>query len=248
MKELNKCINIIFIIYYIYIMDIVKYSPITKVIHQIWLGPFDPPVKWINSWKDGFCKKYNWDYILWDEKSIDKLGLINKKEYEESISYQQKSDIVRYEIMYKFGGCYIDCDMIWLGHNLEKYIPFNTNNFIGVQEFPSKSINIIGSPYLSNGFFACSPNHKILKRCINEIPKRVKMPTIHTFIKTGPTLLNSSIKEIICIIPYNLIFPKDFHKKTNVENPLEFSNIALVFTYNGGEYPHLKKLNKLKLG
>lgn len=227
-------------------MEKFRNKSIPKIIHQIWLGPFDPPGKWMNSWENGFCKKYNWKYMLWREKDIDALSLKNKKEYDESVSYQQKADIVRYEVIYRYGGLYIDCDMIWLGHDLEKYIPFNNSNgFIGTQEFPSKSINIIGSPFLSNGFFAASPKHNILLKCIKEVPKRVKLSTIHTFIKTGPGLLNKCIKEIITILPYHYIFPKDFHWRTNVDNPSLFSDVALVFTYNGKEYPHLKKLQAL---
>lgn len=226
-------------------IETIKYKPIPKYIHQIWLGPFDPPLKWMNSWKR-FCKRYNWRYFLWTEKELEVFGLTNRKEFEEAKSYQEKADIARYEIIYRYGGLYIDCDMIWLGHDLDKYIPFKTSHFIGVQEYPSSSISTIGSPYLSNGFFASSPNHKILLRCIQIIPERVKLPTVHTFIKTGPTLLNKCVEEIINIIPYNYIFPKDFHWKTNVDDPMEFSDKALVFTYNGAEYDHIKKLRKLE--
>lgn len=221
------------------------YNPIPKKIHQIWLGPFDPPLKWMNSWKD-FCDKYNWEYKLWREDDIKSLGLINKKEFDKAKSYQEKADIARYEIIYKIGGLYIDCDMIWLQRNLENYIPFNSSHFVGVQEYPTNSIATIGPPYLSNGFFASCVNHKILARCISEIPERFELSTSHAFIKTGPVLLNKCIKETINIIPYHYIFPKDFHWKTNVEDPMEFSEKALVFTYNGAEYDHIKALRKLE--
>jgi hypothetical protein len=72
------------------------------------------------------------------------------------------------------------------------------------------------------------------------------MNTQHTFIKTGPVLLNQCIKEVISIIPYKLIFPKDFHWETGVKDPMEFADNALIFTYNGAEYPHIKNLRKLE--
>jgi hypothetical protein len=40
---------------------------INKIIHQVWIGPLDPPTKWLDTWK-----KYNpgWKYILWDNKKV----------------------------------------------------------------------------------------------------------------------------------------------------------------------------------
>lgn len=216
---------------------------IPKKIHQIWLGPFDPPFKWTKTWSK-FCEKYGWDYKLWRE---DDLDLVNQKQFDDAKSYQEKADIARYEIILKHGGLYIDCDMVWLGKNLEKYLPFHSSSFIGVQEYPSVSKLLIGYPYLSNGFFAAPPNHYILANCVKEIPDRVNIKTSHVFIKTGPVLLNKNIKnDNITILPYHYVFPLDFHYKTNITNPMIFSKNSIVFTYNGGEYEHLIKLKELE--
>ncbi len=217
-----------------------KCGSIPKIVHQIWLGKAKPPLEWMESWKD-FCRKYNWEYRLWRDFDIDRFGLTNKQAYLEATSYQKKSDIARYEILHRYGGLYCDCDMIWLGKDLSKYIPFEKNMFIGVQEYPGWLH--IGSPYLCNGFFACPPKHHILKRCIEKITKND-----YTFIErfkgawseTGPVLLNNSVKEGVIILPYYYVFPKDFHYQQAVKNHCEFKDDALVFTYNGMDYPHKK--------
>lgn len=218
---------------------------IPRIIHQIWIGPFDPPLKWTNTWKNGFCKKFNWRYKLWTNEDIETLDLKNKAEYNIVKSFQEKADILRYEILHKFGGMYIDCDMVWLGKNLSDYIPFHLSDFIGFQEYPTRYISIIGSPYISNGIFACVANHKILKKCIDDIPERVKNIHKDPYIVTGPCLLNRSVKEVISIVPYDWVFPLDFHFKTNVDDPMKFSDRSLIFTYNGAEYDHIKKLRGL---
>lgn len=223
-----------------------RYANIPKLIHMIWLGPFPYPSKWIDTWKP-FCEQYGWELKLWREKDLEEFGLTNKKEFDESVSYQQKSDIARYEIVYRLGGMYLDCDMVYLGNDISKILPLEFNMFIGVIESPSPSLNkTIGSPYIANGWFIAPPKHAILKRCINLIPQRVKMETKHTFIKTGPTLINMCVKEPIIIIPTTYIFPKDFHVAHNIANPEMFKNNAIIFTYNGFEYPHMKKLKQLK--
>lgn len=221
-------------------------SPIPKIIHAIWIGSFPEPKKWLDTWKP-FCEKYNWTFKLWREKDIDEFGLKNRYEYDTSVSYQQKSDIVRYEIMYKYGGMYIDCDMVWLGSDISKFIPLNCKMFIGVTESPSPSINkTIGAPFVANGFFCCPPNCVVLKRCIDLIKSRVMMNTHHTFIKTGPTLINLCIKEPIILLPTEYIFPLDFHYQQNVSDPTVFKDRAFIFTYNGQDYDFMKKLKNLK--
>lgn len=222
-------------------------KPIPKIIHQIWLGPFDPPTTWTSKWQD-FCDKYDWTYMFWNDSKIEEFKLTNKKEFDKAVSYQEKADIARYEIVYRYGGLYLDCDMIWLETDIQKYIPFDSANFIGVQEYPSMSLHKIQAPYLSNGFFAATVGNIILKRCIDEIPKRVKLSfsKYETFMKTGPTLLNKNVKEPIVVLPYNYVFPMDFHYKTNIEDPMVFKDKAIIFTYNGKEYGHFKKLEKFE--
>lgn len=224
----------------------VKYENIPKLIHMIWLGPFTPPMKWIDSWKP-FCEKYNWDFKLWRERDIEEFGLVNKKQFDDSVSYQQKSDIARYEIVYRLGGMYLDTDMVFLGNNLSEHLPLESKMFIGCIESPSPSLNkTIGSPYIANGWFIAPPRHQILKRCIDLIPERVRINTKHTFIKTGPTLINMCVKEPIVVIPTPWIFPLDFHKMNEIEDPTIFKNKALIFTYNGSDYPFMVKLKQLE--
>lgn len=228
-------------------MQVITYDPIPKIVHQIWLGEFEPPLDWMMSWKEEFCKEYGWEYKLWRDSDIKEMSLTNKDAFEKSVSYQQKSDIARYEIMYRHGGLYADCDMIWLGNSLEKFLPFNSKMFIGVMESPSPSMNkVIPPPFIANGFFITPKHHRILKKCIYQIPERIRMNTEHAFVKTGPVLLNICIDEPIILIPHQLIFPLDFHFKHGIKNPRFFKEKALVFTYNGADYPHMKKLEALK--
>lgn len=222
-----------------------KYGDIPKLIHAIWLGEFQAPIEWLETWKP-FCEKYNWKFKLWNDVDIKNLKLVNEKQFNESKSYQQKSDIARYEILYRFGGMYIDCDMIYLGNDIEKIIPLDSKMFIGVCESPSPSLNkTIGSPCIANGFMICPPGHAIMKRCIDAIPSRVLMNTEHTFIKTGPSLLNACVKEPIVVLPDLYCFPLDFHFAHNVDDPKKFKYKSIIFTYNGFEYPHMKKLKTL---
>ncbi|GAI63343.1 unnamed protein product, partial [marine sediment metagenome] len=82
---------------------------IPKIIHQIWLGsPFPEKYAYFQStWQ---LHHPDWEYKLWTEKEIEEFGLTNKAAYDESTNYGQKSDIARYEILYRIGGLYVDTD------------------------------------------------------------------------------------------------------------------------------------------
>ena len=81
---------------------------IPKIIHQIWLGDGDVPIKYlsfIDSWKSHHP---DWEYHLW---TVDHLiPLRNQRSYDQTTDVVQKTNIVRYEVLYQYGGIYVELD------------------------------------------------------------------------------------------------------------------------------------------
>lgn len=74
---------------------------INKTLHQIWLGNKNKrPVAWMQTWKD---KHPDWEYKLWTEENI-------QFEPNKTLSYSGQSDILRYQLLYNYGGVYVDAD------------------------------------------------------------------------------------------------------------------------------------------
>jgi len=90
-------------------IDNVKYI-IPKQIHQLWVGPKPPPLKWMQTWRD---KNPDFLYRLWTEKEILEEKWINQDlinyYYEHEIWHGVK-DVCQYEILYNYGGVFIDAD------------------------------------------------------------------------------------------------------------------------------------------
>ena len=84
---------------------------IPKIIHQIWIGPKPRPHILMDSWR---LKNPDFEYILWNESEFEKRGI--KFECQHRIDSIEeicgKVDIMRLEILYKYGGIYIDADSI----------------------------------------------------------------------------------------------------------------------------------------
>ena len=86
-------------------------TTIPKIIHQIWIGTKPAPTKLMDTWKD---KNPDFTYIRWNEKEIKKrkLTLNCSNRINEIEEINGKADIIRWEILYEYGGIYIDLDYI----------------------------------------------------------------------------------------------------------------------------------------
>jgi len=151
---------------------------IPKIIHQIWIGsPLPQKYERLQqSWKEHHP---DWEYILWTEKDIEEFGLTNKYWYDKTPNYAQKADIVRYEVLYRFGGVYADIDFECLKplDVLHHMCDFYT----GIAQWWRFR--------LFNGLIGSAPGHPILKECIDSMNLDIKHhpnPRLNVTYTTGP--------------------------------------------------------------
>jgi len=78
---------------------------IPKIIHAIWIGPLQPPMKLLNTW---LKKNPGWEFRLWNSNS---LPWKNRERIDCIPELNGKADIMRYEILAEHGGIYVDADM-----------------------------------------------------------------------------------------------------------------------------------------
>jgi len=160
---------------------------IPKIVHQIWIGPNKRPDVWIDSVKD-FCSKFGYEYVLWDNFSASKFALKNRKEYNLIPQMCGKADILRYEILYKFGGIYIDADSVILNPDKLHVLisDFNGDCGFGWSKPDNKEI--------ANGVILSSVNSPFMKECIDRIPT-INVLSNHPWLTTGPMLVTNIFNE-----------------------------------------------------
>jgi glycosyltransferase involved in cell wall biosynthesis len=96
---------------------------IPKIIHQLWIGNKPRPSKMMDTWK---TKHPEFEYISWSEEEIYKRNF--KLQCSEQIVFIKeingKADIIRWEILYHYGGVFLDADSICIepldNHLMEK--------------------------------------------------------------------------------------------------------------------------------
>lgn len=183
-----------------------KTPKIPKIIHQIWVGPAPLPATFA-AWQKTWLERHpDWDYKLWTDADVVELRLINQQLYNETKSYGEKANILRYEILNLYGGVYIDTDfeaiqqLDFLHHLCDFYAGF---------EFPqpNKDFLIIG-----NAIIGSRAGHPLLTLFIHQMknhwhydwqPRRSGTFYITEIIKKN--ILNTPNTTII--LPANFFYP-----------------------------------------
>ena len=188
-------------------------NPIPKIIHFIWLGA--PMPEWyaknIEDWKN---KNPDFEVKIWGNEEVEEFlpEMKTKTLYLASPSWGNKSDILRYEILKKYGGLYVDVDFLCL-----------SSEFTSIHDKCSfyAGICLERSVQMNNGIMASSVGHPVLDLCIDRCtldnPWNIACDQTKVLYQTGPWVLTESIINYIrswswTALDNILIFPsQSFH-------------------------------------
>jgi mannosyltransferase OCH1-like enzyme len=235
---------------------------IPKIIHQIWIGNKPMPINLMNTWKE---KHPDFEYICWTEEEFIKreMNFLCWEKINEIEEIAGKVDIMRMEILYKYGGIYIDADSICVE-------PFD-EIIMSRQAFASYENEIKRNGLVSNGTIGFYQKHKLCYDAIGWIYNNdvsMKKTGKRAWQIVGPLLLTKLINNFkyqdLTIFPSYFFLPIHYtgvnytgHKKVyayqewgstknnyenmnNVELPEElidpkFEISILVSSYNTNE-------------
>jgi mannosyltransferase OCH1-like enzyme len=199
---------------------------IPKIIHQIWLGP-KPVPSYFWEYKKGWERRHpGWEYRFWTDKDVVAFDFDLKDLYQRSTNWGEKSDILRAEILDRFGGLYVDTDI----ENIKSFDELHLkHDFYAGLEPPHQGDISQSAPHvvISDALIACRPNHPIIKTwklLIREIwddieqrlpdsPKRVLLRTFYPFGEA--VMLHLDDAEFA-----NIVYPATYFY------PLTFSRVS----------------------
>jgi len=227
-------------------------TKIPKSMHFIWLGPKNFPISslpFIRSW---ISLHPMWKIIFWTDRErpapcsgmekriIDKFYLKDLKNcYEETTNWGEKSDLLRYEILKKEGGVYIDHDAscLWPLDVLHQSFDF----YAALADPHPQSLTV------PNGCFGCVSNHPVLEKTIEIIlASHEKMKMLypecvdekrkvlsHTYIA-----LTRAVEEKIDLPGYqDIIFPTNYFWSQDIKKSV------FLFHHYAGSWMKDKKTN-----
>jgi inositol phosphorylceramide mannosyltransferase catalytic subunit len=159
-------------------------GPIPKIIHQTYINDSIPP-HWRAAQQSCKAAHPDYEYIFWsDQQCVDFISHEYPWFLETFLSYPfpiQRADAVRYFILFKYGGNYIDLDEGCI-HRLDSLGKYN----LWVREAWPAGI--------SNNILGSSPMHPFFSRVIESLNDanhdwRLPYPTV--MFTTGPVFLTS---------------------------------------------------------
>lgn len=169
---------------------------IPRLIHRIWFGPAPMPETYREyglAWQN---MNPRWHLIDWTYQTMPQI--INQDIFDgcgttwtpipgaakaNSIIQVAQADVMAYELLYSFGGLYVNTDMEPLRPIPESLLE---NEIVLANE--------IDNWLISNAWMMSAPGHPLMHAVINAIPGNIEVETRSIDWQTGPKLL-TRIKE-----------------------------------------------------
>lgn len=174
---------------------------IPKIIHQIWFqGKSKCPNKFLKNSKTWIDKNENYEYIFWDENSINNFLQQNYPQYlnnYKNFNYMhQKIDFFKYILMNHYGGIYADIDTICL-QNFDNLLKYDGVVVCETMANKFESFITFGQQHsVNNGVILSEKHHPFWLWYINNIFKQ-KGPWLTKFSEinntTGPSFFSKCI-------------------------------------------------------
>lgn len=182
---------------------------IPKIIHQIWLGDKTMPIKYAETWKR---MNPTWKHMIWTDETIKEHfpnGLYNQKQFDEIDSWAGKADILRYEILYNFGGIYADFDSICIQPLSDQFCEHDC--------FASFENRQVRGDLIANGYIGAVERCELIKVLMDKIHvmKSVsfKSTGLMAWQTVGPLFFTNTIIELnypISIYPDYTFIPEHY--------------------------------------
>lgn len=137
---------------------------IPRIIHQIWLGSKVPEkyFAWMSTW----ANMNGWQYMLWTDDNVESIKLYNQDIYDLTRNYAEKSDILRLELLYKYGGVYADLDYECLRPEIFEELHRSYDFYIGFEPVEHGFIGKFNLFKFCNALIGSKPGNQLVKDLI----------------------------------------------------------------------------------
>jgi mannosyltransferase OCH1-like enzyme len=186
---------------------------IPKKIHQIWVGPKPIPVRSV-SYIEKIKKLHpEYEYRLWTNVDITPENFVNYEYILQANSFAQKADIMRYEILYKHGGIYLDIDF----EIVKNLTPLLTHDLVSCNETEDHNL------YISTGFIASTIGNSNIQRCVENI-STVTLNTKDINVHTGPFYFRKCLilDETVNILKTIVMYPSRTRRAPKKYSPASY--------------------------
>jgi hypothetical protein len=177
---------------------------IPKIIHSIWIGPLPTPRQMIDSWA---AMNPGWEHRVWR----DHTGWRNQALIDALPEWNGKADVMRVEILERFGGVHVDADSIAVA-------PLG-DSLLDCDCFLTAENETCRPGTLSGAFMGSVPGGAFIRECVEKIGARD--PKVIAWKSVGPDFLTGIAKghpELV-VLPSGCFFPMHYTGAVGVGGP-----------------------------
>lgn len=184
---------------------------IPKIIHRIWVGGEEPG--WLQNCGKTWVEHHpDWEIRQWHDGNVsDLFPLENQDLYDRAEQIapdhvgQLRADVLRYELLWRHGGMYVDADF-------ECLRPID-DLLDGVECFAAWEVQNV---WIANGLMGAVPQHPMVRRLIDGAGASIEsQPGERVTRLTGPQYLTGLYRQDDCgmtVFPTKLFYPYLYDK------------------------------------
>jgi|SRR5579871_2318088 len=173
---------------------------IPRTFHRIWLGSRPMPLEFVEFGISWLAHHPGWNMHTWTDAHA--AGLANRETMARSVARSGKANVLRYEILWRYGGVYVDTDFE-CRKNLEPLLE-NVSCFVGLQ-----------SPGLANNAIIGSvPAHPFLHDLVANVHAGVRTHRL-SIKQSGPYYLTERLRgrRDVTVFPTEYFYPYQWHER-----------------------------------
>jgi len=173
---------------------------IPRIIHRIWLGAKPLPEEHLYYGETWRRNHRDWEMRLWRDEDLPSLDLGSA--LERGRHYAERANVLRYELLRRFGGVYVDTDVESL-RSIEPLLD-------GVSAFAG----YVRPGTIGNSVLGSTPGHPAFERASQEASRRVGTEK-NSITATGPRFLTGLLRDFpdVKLFDPQVFYPYDWHEK-----------------------------------
>jgi hypothetical protein len=173
---------------------------IPRIFHRVWLGtdPMpEPHRRYGETWE---AHHHGWEMRLWTDEDLSQLECGSALEL--GRHHAERANLVRYEVLRRFGGVYVDTDMECL-RSIEPLLE-------GVTAFAG----YVRPGTIGNSVLGSVPGHPAFERASHEAGRRIGTGK-NSISATGPRFLSGLLPSFpdVTLFEPKVFYPYDWHEK-----------------------------------
>lgn len=138
--------------------------------HHVWLGNKQIPDNLTKCMKTCYEHHSEWENMMWTDKNMP-APFFFTEEYNIDNNYARKSDLIRLQVLYNYGGVYLDTDVECV-KPIDKL--FEDYDFVVATECGGNQIKDCNQTHINNAVIGATKRSEVVRKMIEQVKENYR--------------------------------------------------------------------------